>query len=140
MSSATASSSTAPVGLSAIAPFFVVHDVSPSIAFYRDALGFELTYVAPGNDPFFAILSRGGAQIRVKAILPDVPPLPTPKRHPWARWDAFVSAPDPDSLAAEFETRGVEMHVPLADTDDNLRGFELKDPDGSVLFFGRPIG
>jgi len=24
------------------------------------------------------------------------------------------------------------------DTHDGLRGFELKDPDGYVLFFGRP--
>jgi hypothetical protein len=26
----------------------------------------------------------------------------------------------------------------LKDTDDGLRGFEITDPDGYVLFFGRP--
>ena len=28
---------------------------------------------------------------------------------------------------------------PLKDTDDGLRGFELKDADGYVFFFGRPL-
>jgi hypothetical protein len=46
--------------------------------------------------------------------------------------------PDPDALAAEFTSRGVLFSVPLKDTDDGLRGFELKDVDGYVLFFGHP--
>ena len=54
-----------------------------------------------------------------------------------ARWDAFVFVPDPDALAAEFASRDVEFSEPLADTEDGLRGFELKDADGYVLFFGR---
>ena len=28
---------------------------------------------------------------------------------------------------------------PLKDTHDGLRGFEICDPDGYILFFGRPI-
>jgi hypothetical protein len=55
-----------------------------------------------------------------------------------ARWDAFVDVPDPDALAAEFAARNVEFSEPLRDTDDGLRGFEVKDADGYVLFFGRP--
>jgi hypothetical protein len=40
--------------------------------------------------------------------------------------------------AAEFSSRNVEFSAPLQDTDDGLRGFELEDADGYVLFFGRP--
>jgi hypothetical protein len=54
------------------------------------------------------------------------------------RWDAYVLAPDPDQLAAEFAVRGVVFSVPLKDTHDGLRGFEFTDPDVYVLFFGRP--
>ena len=54
------------------------------------------------------------------------------------RWDAFVSAPDPDAVAAEFTDCGAVFSTPLKDTSDGLRGFELTDPDGYVLFFGRP--
>jgi hypothetical protein len=46
--------------------------------------------------------------------------------------------PDPDALATEFTSRGVIFSVPLMDTHEGLRGFELKDTDGYVLFFGRP--
>lgn len=54
------------------------------------------------------------------------------------RWDAYVYVPDPDALAEEFASRNVEFFQPLKDTEDGLRGFEIKDADGYVLFFGRP--
>ena len=55
-----------------------------------------------------------------------------------ARWDAYLYVPDPDALAAEFASRNIEFSEPLTDTNDGLRGFELKDANGYVLFFGRP--
>ena len=124
--------------LTSIAPFFIVRDVVPAIDFYRDRLGFEVTFVAPEDDPFFAIVQRDGVRIMIKAIVPEVQPLPNPSRHPWARWDAFVHVPDPDGLADELTARGVTLHEPLANTKDQLRGFEVRDVDGYVLFFGRP--
>jgi catechol 2,3-dioxygenase-like lactoylglutathione lyase family enzyme len=124
--------------LTHIAPFLIVRDVPVSVAFYRDRLGFELTHAAPDPDPFFAMVRRDGVSIMMKAILPEVLPLPNPQRHPWAAWDAFIHTPDPDALAAELTSRGVPLHAPLADTEDNLRGFAIQDPDGYVLFFGRP--
>ena len=54
------------------------------------------------------------------------------------RWDAFVYAPDPDAFSAEFAGQGAAFSRPLSDTEDGLRGFEISDPDGYVLFFGRP--
>ncbi|MGB7200471.1 MAG: VOC family protein [Acidobacteriaceae bacterium] len=122
---------------SAISPFFVVSDVGRAIAFYREKLGFEVTFQEPDRNPFFAIIRRDGAQIFLKSER-NVPPLPNPKRHPSMRWDAFVFAPDPDALAAEFVDRGAIFSTPLKDTGEGLRGFELTDPDGYVLFFGRP--
>jgi catechol 2,3-dioxygenase-like lactoylglutathione lyase family enzyme len=124
--------------LSSIAPFFIVADVAPSIAFYRDRLGFEVRYSAPAAEPFFAVIGRDGVQIMLKAILPEIQAMPNPTRHPWASWDAFVHTDDPDALAAELLARGAVFHTPLGDTEDQLRGFEVRDPDGYVLFFGRP--
>jgi hypothetical protein len=43
-----------------------------------------------------------------------------------------------EALAAEFASHNVKFSEPLKDTHDGLRGFELKDADGYVLFFGRP--
>ena len=46
--------------------------------------------------------------------------------------------PDPDALAAEFTSRAVPFRTPLGTNSDNLRGFEVQDADGYVLYFGRP--
>jgi catechol 2,3-dioxygenase-like lactoylglutathione lyase family enzyme len=126
--------------ISGISPFFIVRHVPTSLAFYRDRLGFEVTFEGPEpDDIFFGIVCRGGAQILMKAV--GVPPVPNYTRdikQGIARWDAFVSVPDPDALAAEFASRNVEFFEPLTDTHDGLRGFEIKDADGYLLFFGRP--
>ena len=123
--------------LTSISPLFIVEDVMPAIAFYRDRLGFELTFLGPDDDPYFAIVRRDGVSIMIKAILPEVPPLPNSSRHPWARWDSYVHTEDPDGLAEEFASRGVAFHEPLGVNGDGLRGFEIKDRDGYVLYFGR---
>jgi catechol 2,3-dioxygenase-like lactoylglutathione lyase family enzyme len=120
-----------------ISPFFIVSNVAQTFAFYREKLGFDTRFQEPDQDPFFAIIGRGGAQILVKSDK-DVSPLPNHKRHPFMRWDAYVYAPDPDALAAEFANHGAAFSVPLKDTHDGLRGFEICDPDCYVLFFGRP--
>jgi catechol 2,3-dioxygenase-like lactoylglutathione lyase family enzyme len=125
--------------IAGISPFFIVRDVPTSLAFYRDRLGFEITFQGPDpNDIFFGIVRRDGAQILMKAV--GVAPVPNYTRdikQGIARWDAFVSVPDPDGLAAEFASRNVEFFEPLRDTHDGLRGFEIKDADGYLLFFGR---
>ena len=121
----------------AISPCFIVSNVDQTIAFYRDQLGFETRFREPEQDPFFAIIGRDGVQLFVKSDK-DVSPLPNHKRHHYMRWDAFVYAPDPDALAAEFAEHGAEFSAALEDTHDGLRGFEICDPDGYVLFFGRP--
>jgi catechol 2,3-dioxygenase-like lactoylglutathione lyase family enzyme len=126
--------------ISSIAPLFIVKNVPASLAFYRDRLGFEITFQGPEpDDIFFGIVRRDGAMILVKDI--GVAPVPNYTRdihQGIARWDAYLHVPDPDALAAEFSARNIEFWEPLKDTGDGLRGFELRDADGYVLFFGRP--
>jgi catechol 2,3-dioxygenase-like lactoylglutathione lyase family enzyme len=126
--------------ISGISPLFIVRHVPSSLAFYRDRLGFEITFQGPApDDIFFGIVRRGGAMIMLKAV--GVDPAPNYLRDVGkgvARWDAYLAVPDPDALAAEFALRHVAFSEPLKDTDDGLRGFELRDHDGYVLFFGRP--
>ena len=123
-------------GINGIAPLFIAKNVTASVSFYRDLLGFDLMFAEPTADPFFAIVNREGAMIMLKDV--GVEPVPNHTRHEWARWDAYVNVPDPDGLAAEYSSRGVQFSKPLRDTHDGLRGFELMDADGYILFFGRP--
>lgn len=120
-----------------VSPFFVVEDVSRTLAFYRDKLGFQVTLQQPAQSPFFAIVVRDAAQIFLKAEA-GIRPVPNGSRHRHLRWDAYVYVPDPGALSAEFASRGVTFASSLKDTHDGLRGFELADPDGYILFFGRP--
>jgi catechol 2,3-dioxygenase-like lactoylglutathione lyase family enzyme len=123
-----------------VAPLFIVTNVPKALAFYRDQLGFKITFQGPHEDDiFFGIVERGRAMIMMKDI--GVEPIPNYTRDIGkgvARWDAYIYVPDPDMLAAEFASREVEFFVPIDDTDDGLRGFEIQDADGYILFFGRP--
>lgn len=126
--------------ISGIAPLFIVRNVPAALSFYRDRLGFDVTFQGPDpDDIFFGIVQRGRAMIMFKDV--GVEPVPNCTRDVQqgiARWDAYLYVPDPDALAAEFLSRDVEFSLPLGENDDGLRGFELKDADGYVLFFGRP--
>ena len=126
--------------ISGIAPFFIVKNVPAALKFYQDRLGFDITFQGPSEDDiFFGIVQRGGAMIMMKDI--GVDPVPNYTRDikkGIARWDAYLHVPDPDALAAEFLLRNVEFFQPLGNNDDGLRGFEVKDADGYLLYFGRP--
>jgi catechol 2,3-dioxygenase-like lactoylglutathione lyase family enzyme len=125
--------------LNCIAPFFIVRDAAAAVGFYRDKLGFAVTHRNEewATDAFFAIVCRDAAVLMLKNVGADATPNFTRGDH-FARWDAYIGVPDPDALAAEFTARGVVFSAPLKDTSDGLRGFELKDADGYVLFFGQP--
>lgn len=124
--------------LTYIAPLFIVTDLKTSIAFYVEKLGFEVRYIGPDEDPFFAIVGREQVSVMLKHIAPDIHPIPNHTRHPWARLDAYISTADPDALYEEYVAAGVIFHQHILDDADGLRGFEVMDADGYMLFFGHP--
>jgi len=121
--------------LTFISPFFIVSSLKDSVDFYVNKLGFEVRYIGPEDDPFFAIVGRDHISIMLKAT---GEPAPNHTRHYWARWDAYISTAEPDRLFEEYRSGGVIFRQSIQDDDDGLRGFELTDADGYVLFFGRP--
>jgi hypothetical protein len=122
-------------------PLFIVRSVPATLRYYRDQLGFEVTFEGPeADDVFFGIVKRGQAMIMFKAI--DVEPVPNHTRdvgHGIARWDAYIYVPDPDALFQELAYRDVEFAAQLGNNTDNLRGFEVRDPNGYIIYFGRPL-
>ena len=103
--------------ISGISPFFIVADIPATLSFYRDMLGFEVTFRGPArDDEFFGIVRRDGAMIMFKALGEvlhgkevAVEPVPNYKRKPAFSWDAYLEVPNPDALAAEFASRGVRF-------------------------------
>ncbi|MCR8558451.1 hypothetical protein KXD93_12415 [Mucilaginibacter sp. BJC16-A38] len=124
--------------LNFISPFFIVSTLKDSVDFYVNKLGFEVWYTGPDGDPYWAMIGRGPVSIMLKAITNDIKPIPNHTRHEWAPWDAYISADDPDALFEEFSSTGATFRKPIHDNSDNLRGFEVMDANGYVLFFGRP--
>lgn len=124
--------------LTHIWPSFIVSNLKASVSFYVDKLGFEVRYIGPDDDPYWAIVGRDNVSIMLKAVAPDVKPIPNHTRHEWAPWDAYISTAAPDILFDEYRSNGVSFSKPLDDNSDNLWGFEIKDADGYLLFFGRP--
>lgn len=122
-----------------ISPCFIVKKVAAAFEFYCEKLGFEIMYQAEPDILYFGIVQRDAAMIFLKEI--GVEPIPNHTRDIGCGvmpWDAYVYVPDPDALAAEFTSKNVVFQKPLENNDDGLRGFEIMDPDGYVLFFGRP--
>ena len=129
------------VEIGSASPAYIVRNVPATLAFYRDHLGFDVTFQGPESDDiFFGIVQRGRAMLMFKQI--GVEPVPNCMHdigQGILRWDAFVYVPDPDALATEFASRNVKFSEPLKTTSDQLYGFEIADPNGYILFFGRPI-
>ncbi len=121
-----------------ISPFFIVTDLQSSVAFYVNKLGFEVWHMGPDENPFFAMVGRGPVSIMLKQISQEVQPVPNHTRHPWASWDAYISVSEPDILFEEFRSRDIPFHKPILNNSDGLRGFEVKDVNGYILFFGCP--
>ena len=123
-----------------ISPFFIVSDVPRATRFYEEKLGFETRTLLPEQEPFFAIVGRDSVQIYLKNVSDDshvISSQPNHTRHQWAPWDAFVFLTDPDGLA-KSSRREAYASTRRSKTDDGLRGFEVRDCDGYVPFFGRP--
>ena len=124
--------------LTSIWPSFIIVDLKSSISFYVDKLGFEVRYIGPDDDPYWAVVGRDNVSIMLKAVSPDIKPIPNYGRHEWAPWDAYIFTADPDKLFDEYKSNDVTFNKSIQDNSDNLRGFEIVDADGYVLFFGRP--
>jgi len=124
--------------LNHIWPFFIVSNIKDAASFYVNKLGFQVQHLGPEGDPYWAIVGRDQVSIMLKAITPDVKPVPNHTRHEWALWDAYIGVADPDALFEEYNSSGVTFRRPINDDRDGLRGFEVADADGYVLFFGRP--
>jgi uncharacterized glyoxalase superfamily protein PhnB len=123
--------------LASISPCFIVKDLRAAISHYVERFGFQLDFQGPPDDVYYGHVSRDGAGVMLKTILPDVLPVPNHVRHEWARWDAYIYTLDPDLLFAEFKERGASFVKELSFIDEGVWGFEVTDADGYVLAFFR---
>jgi uncharacterized glyoxalase superfamily protein PhnB len=115
-----------------IAPQFFATDISATLAYYKDKLGFEClgTWQDP---PVYAIVAHDEQKIHFRCA---EPPTANPDKYADELLDAYLSVEDVDALYAEYAVKGVEFTRELGNTPWNSREFVVKDCDGRLLAFG----
>ena len=96
--------------VTSLAPQFLVDDLEPSMAYYRDALGFGFGEPWGG---FYAIGRRDNEHL-----------------------DASAGVEGIDAFYAQCVANGARILKPLAATAWGTRDFYVEDPDGYIICFG----
>ncbi len=116
--------------LSHSATIFPVSDMERSLVFYRDQLGFEVTFA--WEDPVsYAVLKRDDISIHLSLSDGTV----TTSGHT----ALYIFPYDVDAVYSELKAKGVSFLTDIGDRDYGMRDFDIKDPDGHILSFGKGI-
>jgi lactoylglutathione lyase len=111
-------------------PILQVADVRRSLGFYRDLLGFELTYSFPAEgEPQFVSLAIDGGKLGLGSAAEAVQSTST---------SLWLYADDVDAAVAELKQAGVRVVAEPADQPWGQRVASVADPDGYVVHIGMP--
>jgi uncharacterized glyoxalase superfamily protein PhnB len=123
-------SATTAVEVTSLAPQFLVDDLSASIAYYRDKLGFETDFV---YESFYASVSRDGFSIHLKCA-PKVTVDRTHRKEN-EHLDAYVGVRGIETLFDELKSYGASIIQPLEERPWACKDFQVEDLDGYILCF-----
>jgi glyoxylase I family protein len=133
--------------LTGLATYFEVFDMTASVAFYRDRLGFEMLFATPevetaeGRFSHFARLERGPVQLMLNTAYNSNE---RPPDRSDARWSGcrhlalYIDCDDVPALYEEMAGRGLAADPP-AETEYGYLAFTAHDPDGYRLIFHQPL-
>lgn len=123
-----------PHDLKKLTPNLVVADVSRSLAFYRDVLGFSLVTTVPDAEPHvFAIVQSGAVEIFLNARETAVAEYPAfAGRDIGGTLTLFIEVAGVAALYRALEGR-VRMAMPLETKWYGMTEFAFEDPDGYLI-------
>ncbi len=113
-------------------PILQASDLELSLGFYRDLLGFNVTYAFPSEDePQFASLAIAGGKLGLGATDQPVESAST---------SLWLYADDVDAAIADLRDAGVRVVAEPADQPWRERVASVADPDGYLVHIGAPSG
>jgi predicted enzyme related to lactoylglutathione lyase len=112
------------VKLESHATVLQVPDVREALAWFRDALGFDVRGWADGSQYGYA--ERDGVSFHVSRPDPEL-------------WSAYLYTDDVDALHAELVERGTEILQPPTDKGYGVRDLIVRAPGGHVLAIGQRL-
>jgi uncharacterized glyoxalase superfamily protein PhnB len=104
-----------------------VADMAAALAYYRDVLGFGITFSAE-EPPQYVCLCLGDCAIHLNSYVPPAGPS-----------HVCIFCKGIDRLYARLTTHGAKIVEPIADRPYGMRDFAITDPDGHRLVFGQAI-
>ena len=130
------------LSMEGMTPLIQVFDMPTSVAFYRDVLGFEVARQSQPGDSFdWCLLRRDGVDLMLNTAYEQEyrPAAPEPARIA-AHEDIgfFVACRDVDEAYSHLREKGLDLRPPTI-APYGLKQLYLKDPDGYVLCFQRPL-
>lgn len=126
------------MSLTGHATVLLVRDVARSVAYYRDALGFEAR-AWEVNPEHYGYASRDGVHFHF-ARFEGARARPNHAEAPPDMFDAYVWVDDVAALHEELRGRGAELlHGPV-DQPYGHRELRVRDPDGYIVAFGTASG
>ena len=102
-----------------------VKDMTLALAYYRDKLGFDVTFTWE-DPPHYACLCRGDAAIHLNAYEP-----------PAAASVVCIFCTGVDALYDDIAARGANITRATTTHPYGMRDFIVTDPDGHELIFGQ---
>lgn len=126
-----------------LVPELIVDDVSRSIQFYRDALGFEVSQQAPEEGaPTWAEIVNGPARLMLQNWQETLSEMPRLSGRPRGGITIFVLRLETQDKVHEI-ARALSSHnnvvLPLRETDYGTVEFGVTDPDGYVILFSAGV-
>ncbi|MEO0619336.1 MAG: glyoxalase superfamily protein [Pseudomonadota bacterium] len=110
-------------------PILDVTDMTRSVAFYRDQLGFRTNM--RGEPATFTICQRDTITIGL-CLIDGAPPKA-------AHWSAYLYVSSVDDIHDEFRAANVAITSQIGDRFYGCRDFDITDPDGYILAFGQAL-
>jgi catechol 2,3-dioxygenase-like lactoylglutathione lyase family enzyme len=111
-----------------VAPAIPVVDLERALRFYRDALGFTVTFTK-GDPVSFAVISQHGAQLHL-----GVQPAKAGSAH------AHIMVDDLDAVYERLLRAGAAVRQPPKVQEWGLRDIVVADPDGNTFEIAEPAG
>jgi lactoylglutathione lyase len=113
-------------------PILLVSDLQRSLGFYRDLIGFEVTYCFPSDsEPQFVSLTIDGGKLGLGASDLAVQSAST------AIW---LYTDNVDDAVARLREAGVRVVAEPVDQPWGERVASIADPDGFIVHIGAPSG
>lgn len=112
-----------------ISPILSVADLPQAIAFFRDALGFDLAW-SWGTPPDIAAVCQGDVEISLTC---------QPSAKPVGASHIYLRTTDAHASYARAQQAGARVVVPIADRPYGMRDFRIADPSGNELSIGQVL-